>query len=103
LAGERIEAEVVDLRVINPIDHAAAAASVQKTGRLCAIDGSWSNCGLAAEIIAGVCERVPPSQFKSAPLRITLPDAPAPGSGALEAIYYPTPERIAERVRAAIR
>lgn len=103
LAGERIEAEVVDLRAINPIDHEVASASVKKTGRLCAIDGSWSNCGLAAEIITGVSERVPPSAFKTAPIRITLPDAPAPAAKTLEAAFYPTAGRIAARIHEALR
>jgi len=94
-----ISAEVIDLRVINPIDHALSIASVKKTGRLCAIDGSWSNCGLSAEIIAGVSEALPPAAFKSTPLRITLPNAPAPTSLALEKIYYPEAGQVAEKVR----
>lgn len=103
LAAQGIEAEVIDLRVINPIDHDAAVQSVLKTGRLVAIDGGWSNCGLAGEIIAGVSERVKPSVFKATPLRITIADAPAPTSKPLEDIYYPHADDIAIRVAAACR
>lgn len=99
LKTQGISAEVIDLRVINPIDHTLAIASVKKTGRLCAIDGSWSNCGLSAEIIAGVCEALPPAAFKAPPLRITLPHAPAPTSSVLEKIYYPDADGIATQLK----
>jgi len=83
-----ISAEVVDLRVINPLDCSVAVSSVRKTGRLLAVDGDWSTCGLAGEIIASVAERMPLSGFKAAPRRLTLPDAPAPTSKPLEQAYY---------------
>ncbi len=100
LAASGISAEVIDLRVLNPIDHTQAIASVKKTGRLVAIDGGWSTCGLAGEIIAGVSEALPPSAWKHAPLRLTLPAAPAPTSGVLEGIYYITAKSIAEKIAA---
>jgi pyruvate dehydrogenase E1 component beta subunit len=100
LAAKNISAEVIDLRIINPINHTPTINSVRKTGRLAAIDGGWSNCGLGAEIIAGASEALPVAAWKSAPLRITLPDAPAPTSGVLEDIYYTTPQRIADKIRA---
>ena len=83
-----IRAEVVDLRIINPLDRSVVAASVRKTGRLLAVDGDWATCGLAGEIIASVAEQLPPSAFKAAPRRLTLPDAPAPTSKPLEKAYY---------------
>lgn len=91
-----ISAEVIDLRVINPLDYDAAIESVKKTGRLCVVDGSWKNCGLAGEIIAGVSERLAPADWKAAPHRITLPDAPAPTSKVLEDIYYPKSSEIVD-------
>jgi pyruvate dehydrogenase E1 component beta subunit len=98
LAKDGCDAEVWDLRVLNPLDLRDVAASVERTGRLCAIDGSWQNCGLAGEVIANVAERLPPAAWRAPPLRITLPAAPAPASGALERIYYPQAEGIAARV-----
>jgi len=95
LAQKNISAEVVDLRVLNPLDHGVSAASVKKTGRILAVDGGWATCGLAGEIIAGVAEVLPPTAFRARPRRITLPDAPAPTSKVLEKIYYPTAEGIA--------
>jgi len=95
LAKEGISAEVVDCRILNPIDRGPIADSVQKTGRMIATDGSWATCGLAGELIASAAEAIPPSAWRAAPVRITLPDAPAPTSAPLEKIYYPTAEQVA--------
>lgn len=81
-------AEVIDLRIINPLDRLLVAESVRKTGRLLAVDGDWATCGLAGEIIASVVEQLNPSAFKDTPRRLTLPDAPAPTSRPLEGAYY---------------
>lgn len=88
LAKQGVGAEVVDLRIINPLDVGAVVESARKTGRLLAVDGDWSVCGLAGEVIASVAERLPPNALKAAPRRITLPDAPAPTSKPLEKAYY---------------
>jgi len=102
LVANRISAEVFDLRVLNPLDCSAIARSVEKTGRLVAVDGSWSNCGMAGEVIAQVCERIDPRALRAAPQRVTLPDAPAPTSKPLEAAYYPTAEQVAAVARRAV-
>jgi pyruvate dehydrogenase E1 component beta subunit len=99
LAAAGIDCEVIDLRVINPLDDAAIVASVQKTGRLVAVDGSWRLCGLAGEIIAGVAEQLDVGAWRGRPQRVTLPDAPAPTSRALEEIYYPTAATVIAAVR----
>jgi len=83
-----VSAEVVDLRLINPFDASPVIDSVRKTGRLLAVDGDWSTCGMAAEVIASVVESLPPGAFRSSPCRLTLPDAPAPTSKPLEKAYY---------------
>lgn len=85
-----ISAEVIDLRVLNPFDPGSIIASVAKTGRLLVVDGGWSTCGMAGEVIACVAERSAPNVFKRSPTRLTLPFAPAPTSGVLEKAYYPT-------------
>jgi acetoin:2,6-dichlorophenolindophenol oxidoreductase subunit beta len=88
LAARGIECEVIDIRALNPIDMTPVQASVRRTGRFLAIDGGWRTCGFAGEMIASVCEAVEPGQLRAAPARMTLPDAPAPTSKVLEAIYY---------------
>ena len=89
LAGHSVSCDVWDLRVVNPLHSADIASSVERTGRLCVIDGSWRTCGLAGEVIARVAEAIEPSAWRARPLRVTLPEAPAPTSAALEALYYP--------------
>ncbi len=98
LQQRSISAEVIDLRVLNPLDVSTVIQSVEKTGRLCVVDGSWSSCGLAGEVIARVSETLSPRKLLGAPVRITLPDAPAPTSGFLEKLYYPTLDTIMETV-----
>jgi pyruvate dehydrogenase E1 component beta subunit len=83
-----IEAEVIDLRVLNPLQREPIIRSVRKTGRLLAVDGDWATCGMAAEVIASAVEGVEPGKLKKGPARITLPDAPAPTSKPLEQAYY---------------
>ena len=97
LARNGIEAEVLDLRVLNPLQRGPIIKSVQKTGRLLAVDGDWATCGMAAEILASAVEGVEPRVWKSIPARITLPDAPAPTSKPLEKAYYFQVEDIVKR------
>lgn len=97
LAAQGISAEVIDLRVLNPLDADPIVESVSKTGRLLAIDGGWRNCGMSAEVLARVSEHLPPGSMRATPARITLPDAPAPSSRVLEKAYYPDAAGVAAR------
>lgn len=103
LEAMSIDAEVIDLRVIAPLDIEPVVRSVRKTGRLCVVDGGWQSCGLAGEVVAAVVERVEPRQLRSAPRRITLPAAPAPTSRALEDLYYPTADQVAAAASSMVR
>jgi len=89
-----VEPEIIDLRILNPIDFNIIIKSVEKTGRLLVVDGDWASCGIAAEVICSVTEVVNPSFFKSKPIRLTLEDAPSPTSKVLEEDYYISKERI---------
>jgi pyruvate dehydrogenase E1 component beta subunit len=93
---------VIDLRVLNPLDTSAIVLSVRRTGRLVVVDGDWSSCGIAGEIIASVLESIEPSVMRARPARVTLPDAPAPTSGPLERVYYPTADDVAQRGLAVV-
>ena len=66
-----IDAEVIDLRVLNPLNADPVIASVRNTGRLCVVDGGWRTAGIAGEIIARVCESI--GSLKARPVRVTLP------------------------------
>lgn len=83
-----ISSEVIDLRVLNPLDNKSLISSISKTKNLVVIDGGTRTAGYSAEIICSVMESIPNSLLKNSPLRITLPDAPAPTSRKLEKIYY---------------
>ena len=97
LQHSNIAVEVIDLRVLNPIRWDGVVASVEKTGHLLAIDGGWTSCGMAAEIIAAVSERINWKKLKAAPTRVTLTDSPAPTSGPLEDAYYTKTETIVDQ------
>lgn len=101
LAREGISCDVIDLRVLNPLDPHLIVESVKSTGRLCVIDGGWRTCGVAGEVMASVAENVAPATWRMSPVRVCLPDAPAPTSKALEDIYYPRAEGIRDAVLAA--
>lgn len=94
LAADGYSAEVVDLRVLNPFQPGVLLESVKKTRRLMVVDGGWRTCGLSAEVLASVVEGVPPESLIRSPVRVTLPDAPAPTSRNLESLYYPDVSRV---------
>ena len=94
LASRGVSADVIDLRVLNPFQPGAIVDSVTRTGRLLVLDGGWSTCGMAGEVIASVAERIPAGAIKRPPMRVTLPDAPAPTSRVLEKAYYPSVDRV---------
>ena len=97
LSTQAISAEVIDLRVLNPFDPTLITKSVMKTGKLFVIDGGTKTSGFAAEVIASVSESLPKNSKSFITMRLTLPDAPAPSSGALEKHYYPDSEYIVRR------
>ncbi len=82
-----IDAEIVDLRTIKPLDREAIVASVRKTGRLLAVDGGWTSFGTSAEVCA-VAAELAFGALKAPVRRLALPDTPAPASRSLEKIYY---------------
>lgn len=89
-----IDAELIDLRTIKPLDEETILNSVKKTGRLIVVDGDWKTAGVASEIIALVTERCF-SDLKDAPVRLTFPDTHTPTSWALANHYYPDSDDIA--------
>ena len=86
---KELDAEVIDLRLLNPLKINVIKESVLKTKNLVVIDGGTKTCGYASEVISSVLESVPIGSLERSPLRIALPDCPAPTSKVLEKIYYP--------------
>jgi len=99
LSDEGIQCEVVDLRVLNPLNVSPVIDSVRKTGSLCVVDGGWETCGMAGEVIASIAVEMSQSSKNIQYKRITLPSAPAPSSKVLEDIYYPTRETIVQAIK----
>jgi pyruvate dehydrogenase E1 component beta subunit len=102
LAEEGIEAEVIDPRTIVPLDEETILASVRKTSRAIVIDEGHQNFGVTAEIAARISEKA--FYYLDAPVqRMGAMDVPVPFSPALEDLTVPTPDRLAERARAAVK
>ena len=99
LAAEGVEAEVLDLRAVSPLDSEAVCGSVARTRRLVVADPAWRTGSIAAEVIATVCENLG-RELAAQPARVCLPDSHTPMSSALEQHYYPTEATIVDAVRA---
>lgn len=93
LAELGVDAEVIDLRTLKPLDEATLLRSVRKTGRLVVVHEAAAPCGVGAEIAALVSEQAFEA-LKSPVRRLTGPDAPAPSSWVLEQAGVPQPEAI---------
>ena len=99
LAKEGIEAEVVDLRSIRPMDTETIVESVRKTNRIVAVEEGWAPFGLAAE----VCQRVTEQAFDhldAPPTRVSGEDVPMPYAANLEALALPSVEKIVRAAKA---
>jgi pyruvate dehydrogenase E1 component beta subunit len=97
LAKDGIEAEVIDLRTLKPMDSETIIASVKKTGRLVTVEEGWRQSGVGAEIAALVMEQA--FDWLDAPvMRVTGKDVPMPYAANLEKLALPS---VAEVVEAA--
>jgi pyruvate dehydrogenase E1 component beta subunit len=101
LATAGIDAEVLDLRTISPLDRESIAASVRKTRRLIVIDDDYLSFGLSAEVMASAVESG--VDWLSAPARIAYADVPVPFSPALEHPLLPSAAKITERAQALMQ
>jgi pyruvate dehydrogenase E1 component beta subunit len=99
LSASGIEAEVIDLRTIEPLDMPTILESVKGTGRLLVVHESHSNCGLGAEIIARLYEQAPDSLVTPA-RRLGAKHVPIPVAETLENFVLPQPADIVKAVEA---
>jgi len=98
LARVGCDCEVIDLRMLRPLDLTSIEASVRRTGRLVMCDTGWRTLGPGAEVVALLAERVWDA-FKRPPIRIGLPDFPTPSSLSLAEAYYPGSTGVIDAVR----
>jgi pyruvate dehydrogenase E1 component subunit beta len=97
LAKEGIEAEIIDLRTLRPMDTDAIVASVKKTGRAVTVEEGWQQNGVGAEIAARIMEHA--FDYLDAPVtRVSGKDVPMPYAANLEKLALPS---VAEVVAAA--
>jgi acetoin:2,6-dichlorophenolindophenol oxidoreductase subunit beta len=98
-AAERSEAdvEVIDMLTLWPWDRTAVLDSVARTGRLVTLEEAPAGSGWGGDVVALVATEAF-GTLKAPPHRITLPDAPVPYSGQLEARYLPSPDYVAEQI-----
>ncbi|GIW39840.1 MAG: pyruvate dehydrogenase E1 component subunit beta [Candidatus Binatia bacterium] len=102
LSGEGIEAEVIDLRTLVPLDTVTVCDSVRKTGRLVTVEEGAYTGGVGAEIVARVCEEA--YEYLDAPVRrVAALDVPIPFSPVLERAVLPQAGDIARTVREVLR
>lgn len=101
LAAEGIEAEVVDLRSLRPLDLAAITRSVARTHHAVAVNEGWNFCGYAAELSATIMDHAF-DELDAPVARVTMPDMPIPYSEPLEMAVLPNAARIAEAVRRTV-
>ncbi|WP_287186095.1 alpha-ketoacid dehydrogenase subunit beta [Rhodovulum sp.] len=98
LAGEGIEADVIDLRSLRPLDEATIAESVGRTRRAVVVDEGWRSGSLAAEIMARIAERCFRS-LDAPPARICAEEVPIPYPEHLEEAAIPQVSDIVAAVR----
>jgi len=99
LVPDGIDAEVIDVRSLAPLDYETIGASVRKTGRVVIVEEGPKSGGVGAELAAGIMERFGESLL--APVtRVASPDVPVPFAPVLENAYRPDVARIVEAARA---
>jgi pyruvate dehydrogenase E1 component beta subunit len=99
LAGEGIEAEVIDLRTLRPLDAETIIASVKRTNRLVTIEEGWGQSGVGAEIVARVIDEAF-DWLDAPPRRVHQVDAPLAYAANLEALSLPNTDKTIAAVRA---
>ncbi|HLI65521.1 MAG TPA: pyruvate dehydrogenase complex E1 component subunit beta [Caulobacteraceae bacterium] len=99
LAAEGIEADVIDLRTLRPLDHATVIESVKKTNRLVTCEEGWGPMGVGAEIVARVVDEAF-DWLDAPPARVHQEDVPLPYAANLEALSLPSIDKIVSAAKA---
>ena len=94
-----IDAEVIDLRSLRPLDTETIIASVMKTGRIVTVEEGWQQSGVGAEITARVVERAF-DYLDAPPARVSGKDVPMPYAANLEKLALPSVAEVIEAVKA---
>ena len=99
LAKEGIEAEVIDLRTLRPMDIETVVTSVKKTGRAVTVEEGWQQSGVGAEIAARIMQHA--FDYLDAPVaRVSGKDVPMPYAANLEKLALPSVAEVVEATKA---
>jgi acetoin:2,6-dichlorophenolindophenol oxidoreductase subunit beta len=102
LSAEGIEAEVIDLRTLAPLDRETILTSVKKTGKVVIVQEAPKTGGFAGEIAASIAEDA--FDYLDAPIRrVGAPDTPVPFAPVLEDLYMPGAEQIINAVKKSFK
>ncbi|AQT03993.1 pyruvate dehydrogenase complex E1 component subunit beta [Acetobacter persici] len=101
LAQQGIEAEVINLRSLRPLDTATIVESVKKTSRLVTLEEGWPFAGIGAEVAMLVIEHAF-DWLDAPPVRVAGVDVPMPFAANLEKLALPQPEHVVDAVRRLI-
>lgn len=93
----KIDCELIDLRVIQPLDWKTIEKSIKKTGNLLVLDTGSNNLSFASEIISEASIKLF-KYLKNPPIKLTMPDIPEPASYGLTKGFYIRPENIADKI-----
>lgn len=99
LAEMGIDAEIIDLRTIRPLDVDTIIQSVQKTNRLVTVEEGWPFAGIGAEICAEICDKAF-DDLDAPPMRVAAEDVPLPYAVNLEKLALPNADKIVRAVKA---
>jgi pyruvate dehydrogenase E1 component beta subunit len=102
LAGEGIDVTVLDLRTLVPLDVTTILRTVAATGWLFTVEENPRLCGWGAEVASIVAEEGI-DDLSGPIIRITTPHQPLPAAENLERLAIPTPSRVADTIRRALR
>lgn len=93
LASQGIDAEVIDLRTIRPLDKETIIRSIQKTNRIVSVEEGWPFAGVGSEIGTMICEEAF-DYLDAPPLRVASEDVPLPYAANLEKLALPSVDKI---------
>ncbi len=99
LAKEGIDAEIIDLRTLRPLDSATIVESVKKTNRIVTVEQGWPVCSIGSEIAAIVVDQAF-DWLDAPPMRITGKDVPMPYAARLEKLALPTVDDVVAAAKA---
>jgi pyruvate dehydrogenase E1 component subunit beta len=101
LAGEGIEAEVIDLRSLRPLDLETVLLSVRKTNRLVTVEEAWPVCSVGSEICAQVAIQAF-DYLDAPPAKVSGADVPMPYAANLERLALPSVEQVMDAVKSVL-